>query len=364
MIVKKIFVFLQTALLSLSLGIFAVACDNGNEGDYDGGDILSVDNICYVLNNGNSGGNDASIQHYDISTGIATLGDSQNNIFVLQNGSLLGDLAQNMLWIGDKLFVAVGGSQKLEILDTQGKRLREYYSYGEIGASPRMITTDGNNVYVTNYDGNVYVYDAATADYIRKIAVGVRPEGISYYDGYLVVNNSGTLWVYDGTVSIISLESGEVNSVQLVNPYTASVVCNGKVYIIDRGNYSDIPSEIYCVSPKEGTVTPMGLNASAIATYGNTLYYVNNEWNYDVNDFIASPLYALDVVTGEKREILSASKMTNVNSLSVNPATGDLYIGYSAAYGVLGFMRIYDADGVERGMFTAGYYPGGAYFKN
>lgn len=359
---KKIVVFLQPLLLLLSFAILTLSCDNDN-GD-NGGEIIFSDDICFVLNNGNWGGNDASIQQYQPSTGVSTPGDSESNIFVLQNGTLLGDLAQSMLWIDDNLFVVVSGSQKLEILDTQCKRKREYYSYGEIGATPRMIATDGENVYVTNYDCNVYVYNASTAEFIKKIAVGARPEAISYVDGYLVVNNSGTLGAYDGTLSIISLDSGTTETIQLVNPYKASVVCNGKVYIIDQGNYDNIPSEIYCVSPQEATATPLGISASAIAAYDNILYYVNNEWSYEINNYVTSPLYALNVVTGEKSEFLPSSKMENVNSLSVNPETGDLYIGYNAPYGILGSVRIYDTNGVERGNFSAGYYPAGVYFKN
>lgn len=357
--------YLLVKLISLLLIASVISCTPDNGGDNGGDGKLPLGpEICYVLNNGNWGGNDATIQQYSTTTGVATGGDANNNIFVLENGTLLGDLAQSMLWIDDKLFVAVGGSQKLEILDENAKRLREPYLFTETGAQSRMMATDGDNVYLTNYDGNVYVYNASTADFIKKIAVGVRPEAISYVDGYLVVNNSGTLGAYDGTLSIISLDSGTTETIQLVNPYKASVVCNGKVYIIDQGNYDNIPSEIYCVSPKEATATPLGISASAIVAYDNILYYVNNEWSFEINDYVTSPLYALNVTTGEKSEFLPADKMQGVNSLSVNPDTGDIFIGYNREYGVLGYICIYDAQGVKRGEFNAGYYPGGVYFEN
>lgn len=318
-------------------------------------------NGCYIVNTGNWEGNDASIQLYSYDNNTATAGDSEGNIFAVQNNTLLGDLAQDLLWTKEKLFVAVSGSQKLEILDESGKRLQEPYLFTEEGASPRMMATDGTNLYLTNYDGNVYVYNASTAAFEGKIPVGTRPEGISYCNGYLVVNNSGELYAYNGNVSIIDLSNGSTATIEMTNPYTASVVCNDEVYIIDSGNYYDIPSTVYRISPAEGTATPLGFGASAIAAYENTLFFVDNAWDYEQNAFVPTPLWAYDVTTGEKREILPAATMTNVNSLSVNPETGDIYVGY-AEYGILGTMRVFTADGTQKAVFGVGHYTAGARF--
>lgn len=363
---KKDSLFVKLITLFLFATVVSCSPDNGGDNGDNGGDgkLPLGPDVCFVVNNGNWGGNDASIQQYSTTTGVATPGEADNNIFVVENGTLLGDLAQSMLWVDDKLFVSVGGSQKLEILDENGKRLREPYLFTEAEAQSRMLATDGDNVYLTNYDGNVYVYNVETTEFVKKIPVGTYPEGISCLDGYLVVNNSGERGVYNGTVSVVNLATGETKSIQLVNPYTASVVCNDKVYIIDSGNYSDVPSQIYAVSPKEATATPLGISASAIAAHGNILYYVNNEWSFEINGYVTSPLYALDVTTGEKSEFLPADKMQGVNSISVNPNTGDIFIGYNREYGVLGYICIYDTQAVKRGEFTAGYYPGGVYFEN
>lgn len=318
---------------------------------------------CYIINVGNWNANDASVQYYDYATGNATSPLCESDLFASSNGVLLGDLAQDMLWVGEKLFVSVSGSQKLEVLDESGKRLCAPYTYEGEGNSPRMMVTDGNRVYVTNYDGNVYVYDVATADFVRTIPVGVRPEGISLCDGYLVVNNSGDMYAYNGSVSIVDLDTYETKNIPLVNPYTQSVVCNGEVYIIDSGNYVDVPSSIYRVSPSEATVESLGVSAALIAAYENYLYYVNSVYNYSTWAFEYSPLYRMDVTTGEVVELLSAESMANVNSLSVNPADGSLFVGY-AEYGVLGTMRVYSPDGTQTGVFDVGYYTGGARFAN
>ena len=82
-----------------------------------------------------------------------------------------------------------------------------------------------------------------------------------------------------------------------------------------------------------------------------------------MNNYVASPLYSYDTVTGESVELLPAEAMTNVNSLSVNPENGDIYVGY-AQYGVLGTMNVYTLTGEAKGTFTVGYYTTGAYFEN
>ncbi len=336
-----------------------------NEGDWYENPSSTPD--CYIVNTGNWGGNDASIQYCDFKMGMVTSPLYDKSIFAQQNDdAILGDLAQDMLWVGNKLFVTVSGSQKIEVLDENGKRLREPIKFETEGASPRMLTTDGENVYVTNYDGNVYVYSVETAEFIKTIPVGTRPEGISCCDGYLVVNNSGDLYAYNGTVSIINIETGESKSVQLTNPYTASVVCNGCVYIIDSGNYSDVISNVYCINPERASVEPLDISASAIAVYENRLYYVNNAWSFDVGEtggYVASPLYALNVVTNETEEVLSATEMENINSLSVNPENGDIFVG-DAEYGVLGTMRVYSSWGELKSTFDVGYYTCGARFEN
>lgn len=107
----------------------------------------------------------------------------------------------------------------------------------------------------------------------------------------------------------------------------------------------------------------LDITAALLAAYGDVLYYADSEYNYESYEYSYSPLYALDVATGEKRVVLGADKMQNVNSLSVDPATGNIFIGY-AEYGVLGTMRMYDSEGIERGSFDVGYYTNGARFRN
>ncbi len=355
---------LALALLLFCSSAFLASCDSDDD---DGGGSSSVDTgSCYIVNQGNWNGNDASLQVYDITTGLASDPECANDIFAAANKELLGDVAQDLLWVGNKLFVTVSSSQKLEVLDETGKRIRKH-SYAVENACPRYLATDGAKVYVTNHDGYVYVYDAANGDSITRIYSGSYPEGISCLDGSLVVNNSNYGGYGGGVpdIAIIDTDSMKVSQriVQGVcNPYSQSVVCAGSVYIVDSGNYSDIPSKMCEVDMENGTLKAL-YDASLIASYENFVYFANATYNYSTNGYDYSALCRMDVTTGEVEQVIPAEKLTDIYSLDVNPETGDIFIGY-AQYGVLGTMRVYDAEGVQRSLFDVGYYTSGARFRN
>ncbi len=359
--------FFKWMFFALSSVFTLTACsdsDNDGAGGSQGG---NAGVSCYIVNQGVSYRNNASLQQYDILAGTASSPDCNSDLFFAANGELLGDVAQDLLWVGDKLFVTVSNSQKLEILDDSCKRVRSY-TYAAEGACPRCMATDGNKVYVTNYDGNVYVYDAASGDSLTRIYSGSYPEGISCNNGYLVVNNSnwGGYGGGEATVAVIDVATGEAEIIKenVSNPYTQSVVCGGEVYIIDSGNYSDILPAIYRVDADSAKLEKVAENASLMSSDGDYIYYVNASWSYAINGTSYSPLYKLDVATGEKVAIVPVEKMTDVSSLDVNPATGDIFVGYSPSSEYFGTMRIFDSMGEQKGVFDVGYFTSGARFRN
>lgn len=338
--------------------------ENDDNGNGAGG---NVNNSCYIVNQGSWGYNNSSLQVYDANLGLASSPDCNSDIFYTANGELLGDVAQDLLWVGDKLFVTVSSSQKLEILDATGKRVRQY-TFAAEGAQPRYMATDGANVYVTNYDGYVYVYDATDCDSITKIYSGSYPEGISCCNGSLIVNNSnwGGYGGGEANVAVIDVSSGESRIINenVCNPYTQSVVCGDEVYIIDSGNYSDIQPAIYRVDAVNAKLVKVADNATLMSSCGDYIYYANANYSYAIGGNEYSPLYKLDVATGEKSEILPVEKMENVYSLDVNPVTGDIYVGFSLSADEFGTMRVYSPDGEQKGVFEVGYYTSGARFRN
>ena len=357
--------YFSIVMLALCGAAFLVSCDKDDDNP-GGGSSPVTGGYCYIVNQGNWNGNDASLQVYDFATGYTSSPECGTDIFSIANKELLGDVAQDLIWVGNRLFVTVSTSQKLEVLDEGGKRIRKHV-YAAENACPRYMATDGSKVYVTNYDGFVYVYDAASGDSLTRVYSGSYPEGISYADGSIVVNNSNYGGYGGGVadIAVIDTESMEVSkriTTGVCNPYSQSVVCAGGVYIVDAGNYADIPSKLCEVDIENGVQTAL-YNASMIAAYENFIYFANATYNYATYGYDYSPLYRMDVTTGEVEQVIPAEKLTDIYSLDVDPETGDIFIGY-AQYGVLGTMRVYDAEGVQRSLFDVGYYTSGARFKN
>ena len=121
----------KPALAALVLGLCA-ACsdDDGNTttppGEGDGGEPGVVEPGTgtktagmYVLNTGNWGGNDATIQYFNLEN-LSISGD----LFGPANGAGLGDLGQDLCLYGSKLYATVSGSSKLEVMDRNCKVIK------------------------------------------------------------------------------------------------------------------------------------------------------------------------------------------------------------------------------------------------
>ena len=70
------------------------------------------DGTAYVLNEGNWGGNEASLSRINLTSGAIT-----NNVFSTANGRDLGDVAQDLVVYGTKAYVTVSFSNTVEIIN-------------------------------------------------------------------------------------------------------------------------------------------------------------------------------------------------------------------------------------------------------
>ena len=81
-------------LLFAVLGIFFFASCSNDDDNGGGGSSSSNSGSCYIVNQGNWNGNDASLQVYDFTTGYASSPECGSDIFSVANKELLGDVAQ------------------------------------------------------------------------------------------------------------------------------------------------------------------------------------------------------------------------------------------------------------------------------
>lgn len=239
-IIKKAFFFGVVAMF--------VACSNETD-DLQipvGGNSSSV---CYVLNSGDWGSGNSSLTKYDLETGVVV-----QNFFEYQNGRCLGNMANDMLVYGSKMYIAVSGESTVEITSLDAKSIKQIKCSGQ----PRYLASDGGNVYVTYYDGNVARIDTATLEVDAMVGVGRNPEQLAVHAGRLYVANSGgmdynTELGYDRTVSVVDLATfTEVGKIDVVCNPAVVVPCSNGVFVASYGNYYDIPSTLQFISSDGG----------------------------------------------------------------------------------------------------------------
>lgn len=278
--------FLSITACCMAASVF-VSCNEDDE------PILPEDKVtngCYVLNEGNFQTNSANLAIYNPNTKERTY-----NVFESANGRKLGDTAQDMLIYGSKKYIAVYGSQKIEVIDNQDKSIITINKgLDDKALQPRSFTAYQGKVYVTLFDGYVACIDTTSLAIQKEVKVGRNPEGIVVANNKLYVANSGGMDYnkpigYDKTVSVIDPVSFKViNTIEvIINPNQLVVDSENNVYLISMGNYDDILNTLQCIDSKTDKVKVIDkFNATTMAICNNTLYAIYGQYEAPKAEFI------------------------------------------------------------------------------
>ena len=371
------------AIMALALGCFTACSEDddtvgdggkpgeetgGNGGGANGSDSTAVPSPvvalgAYVLNTGNWGGNDASIQYLDFQTGKLS-----EDLYAAANGEGLGDLGQDLCVYGSKIYVTVSGSSKVVIMDRKCKVLKSIPVATEDGTpvGPRYMAACEGKVYFTAYDGTVSRIDTtsmAIDGKLNLIDAGAQTgydhhEAITSANGKLYVNISGYskgkwLAVVDAA-SFTKLKDIEV----MLNPYTQCITAeDGYVYFVSNGNYAGSPSltpdqyiygTMQRLDPETDQVEQV-CRATYIANAGEKMYILYSE--YYMPDVARA--YVRDLKTGDEQEFMDMADLQSANGLAVDPASGDVYV-FDVPYGAASDVHVYGADGTYKRTFEAG----------
>lgn len=351
---KKHILFLSTYALLLAVGCEKdpTPISNTTDGNY-----------AYVLNEGNWGANDSEISRLNIDNGTI-----EANWFSASNGRGLGDLAQDLVHYGTKLYATIHGSNTIEVVDpATGKSLRRI-DMGDRG--PRYIAYHEGKIYVTCYDKSVVRIDTTT--YAIEAAChlsGMRPEQLCVVGERLYVCNSweyGTAneAVYDSTLSVIDIPSfTEIAKVGIVispatqthalNPNRIKANNQGQLVISCGGDYKTRPAQTVICTLTSGTPTfsVYPITATNFDFYGNDMYAYAT--TYDAHSNPTTLFYCNETPILESY----SSTLSYTYSININPDNGDLYICNSPIFAnsdVYCFSKEGDKRWqVEAGVFTS-----------
>ena len=311
----------------------------------------------FILNQGRWGENNASLSYYDFKTGITSPD--------ITDGTL-GDLAEDMIAYGSKLYVVVNGSSRITIFDLNTRlRVKDIDLFnGDQPRNPNGLTSYNGKVYVTTNDGNVVRIDTVSLSQDGITPVGPNPVGIAAVKNKLYVANSGGyLPEYNNTLSIVDIPTFKEEKVLTVglNPNIVRADGSGNVYLTYRGNYVDDFGGFQKIDINH-TVTNIPISANqdfeiVFSDFGDAwIFYYGVTYNpdYTTNNTVGIySLYGRDVLTTDQF-ITDGTKINTPYGIGVNHETGDVYIA-DTDYSSPSTVYIFDLHGKKKQTLSVGF---------
>ena len=340
----------------------------------------------YVLNEGNYQFSNASLSFYDIEADTV-----YNNLFYKANNAPIGDVAESMALVDNKLYIVVNNSNYIYKVDantiecdlTKPFKLTDFYSPREMHfvAPNKAYVTDiigtdlwiinpqemthtgsvamgnttekmlqvGNELYVSNWSyyyidaeshrsyNTVQVVDLNNDVKVADIVVGKEPNTmVADKDGHVWVLCEGRSW--DDEYDDLGMPYGENPTLWEIDPMLKTAMCRYEF----KGPYED-DDEI------KGVATTLRVNPAGDRFY---LIYNNEVRRFDIATMSLSDSFR---ITPEPQGLLY--------NMAVNPKTGDLYVTDAKNYMMNGIVYRYSDDGVLLASFEAGIIPSAMLFK-
>ena len=349
---KKNLLALSALCATMVLPLFT-GC-NSDDDPIEKTDIPST--YIFVLNCGKDGSNNASLTLYDVEKGTAT-----QRFFEAQNGRRLGDVGQDLLVYGSKMYIAIFGESTIEVTDLEAKSIKQITTEGQ----PRYLTAYEGKVYVTYFNGYVARIDTASLVVEAKTPVGRNPEKLTVENGKLFIANSGGLDFgteigYDKTVSVVDIATfTETQKIEVViNPCDIVSGKNGFVYVVSKGNYYDIPNTLQKIDVSTGEITEVtAIKATYLATSGTTMYAIHELYDDNWNSIIKYYTYDMASDALITDNFIGSTTINSPSSLvSTDEESGEVYIT-SSDYINDGDVYIFDKSNQFVTTFKAGLNP-------
>ena len=358
------------SLAVMSVALFSACVSNNDNRSNDPYPVVMTNGV-FVIGSGNQSNSiPGSLSYYDYTSQTAT-----KDIFNSVNGQSLGMTANDVLRYGDKVYVVVDGENSVFVLNAKTLRMIHRINMTDVlmlgeekGVSPRRVTADGDNIYVSTYGGYVAAIDTVSFQKKDEYKAGSYPEGVAVNRGYLYVANSDYGKGENPSISVINLSTKattEIKNENIRNPQEIAVA-GSDIYYLDWGAYGPAPTYaqehagVYLISGEN--VKQIIPNATGMTCYDTKIYTFNDPYGatggasytvYDIYSGISIPIDLKDI--------------DSPAAIGIDPVTGYLFVasrqmdtsewGTFPSYTKDGYVNFYDSSFTKKGSFTCGVGP-------
>ncbi len=343
----------KSALFFVAVTFSLISCtDDTPKGEYEDG--------IFITNEGTN--NNGSVSFYSYG------GDKViNQVFQTKNDRPLGTFIQSLTVSGDKAYIVVNGSDKVEVAN---KYTMEEQAVIDGLTSPRYMVAQGKKGYVSCWgDNTVKVVDLDSYTVTNSINVASGPEKMCIKNNKLYVLNSGG-WSYDSILSVIDLEKEQVVA-NVEVPYSPIDIVedkDGYFWILSKGKqvydpqtYALIdqsPSVLFKVDPANNQVI---LTMELFEEMHPTCLEVDKDRKYLFfgGGYGFQGIYKLEIGT------TTATQITDVFAygFNVDANSNVLFAAISPDFSKSGTLIRMDLDGNQLGEYTVGIGPNGTTYK-
>ena len=345
-------------LLFLSVSLLMISCEDDPKpsGKYDNG--------AFIVNEGAFLAGNGSITFYNFAAD-----EAEQNIFLNDAGTFAGDVVQSMTFHDDVALIVVNGDSKIEIANNATFESIETITDVLID-KPRYIQVIDDKAYISVWgaydqffsliDSYVLVYDLNTGSVVTTIDTDEGTENLLYTGNKLFASNFN--YGSSNTVSVINPANNTlIDNVELsAGPAGMVTDANGKLWIVCVGGFGDTNGYLFRLNPatlaieQEITITGIpGMDLATTTNKQNILYSVGN-------DVFSLPISATSEAT---EELFAPDGLTSLSTLSVDPSTGNIWIGDAPSFTSPGKVYVYTSTGTSITSFDAGIGPTQIVFK-
>lgn len=335
------------------LGLLA-SCEKPPIEVEDKPDLKPANGYLYVLNEGNFQSGNATIDYLSFADNSVN-----TNAFENKNGRPLGDVLQSMNRLGDKGYLVVNNSAKIEVVN-----LPDLSSIATITGfkSPRYICfKDADKAYVSEYyNGGIKVVNIQANAIQSTIPITGNCEEMVLLDDklYVTVTNKDLLYVINTTTDEL------IDSVKLAYfPNSIQVDKDKTIWVLSAGNNSTTNYKngaLQQIQPTDNSImqsypiqprSEHGAIKLRINNSGTRLFWINKEiYSYTISSTPPSETPFISIPNG-------ALWALNYDSLN-----NEIYVGNALDYNQRSVISHYDMDGISKGEFKGGVISTSFYF--